>query len=280
MPLIGAAVGLLLAAAPAAVQAQIAAHFSGAVVTLGPNFNTPWGVAVDSAGNIYLADYGNGFNDGFVYQMSPNCTTYAANFGTCASFNKLGGTFYHPGGLKVDPSGNVWVAEAGNNAVKKIPPGCGGSSCVISMGGGYETPSDVALDGQGNFYVTNYLGNEDLTPNLAEYPPNCTASAYNSGGCSGTPVGGYNNFIAPRAWWWTQAATPMSSLSRICRWSSYLPAALGPIFVSPPRSTASTVPMPWQWMRAATFMSRMMPLQRCMKRVPIAITPPIAPPSC
>ena len=50
-------------------------------------------------------------------------------------------------------SGNVYVADYNNNAVKRMPPGCSTSSCVTTLGGGISKPWDVAVDGSGNAYV-------------------------------------------------------------------------------------------------------------------------------
>ena len=43
--------------------------------------------------------------------------------------------------------GNVYVADYGNNAVKEMPAGCASSSCVTTLGGGFNYPQGVAVDG-------------------------------------------------------------------------------------------------------------------------------------
>ena len=45
-----------------------------------------------------------------------------------ATQSTLGGGFNIPEGLAVDGSGNVYVAERSNNAVKEMPAGCASSS--------------------------------------------------------------------------------------------------------------------------------------------------------
>src|SRR6516225_9562321 len=47
-----------------------------------------------------------------------------------------GGAYTGPVGVAVDGSGNVYVAILEASLVKKIPPGCGDSSCVQTLGGG------------------------------------------------------------------------------------------------------------------------------------------------
>ena len=65
-------------------------------------------------------------------------------FAQTASFNyaitTMGGGFGSPDGVAVDGSGNVYVADYGNNAVKEMPAGCASSSCVTSLGVGFGNP--------------------------------------------------------------------------------------------------------------------------------------------
>jgi streptogramin lyase len=65
----------------------------------------------------------------------------------------LGGGFSQPYGVATDSSGNVYVADQANNAVKKIPSGCTSSSCVVTLGGGFSGPYGIAVDGAGNVVV-------------------------------------------------------------------------------------------------------------------------------
>lgn len=65
----------------------------------------------------------------------------------------LGGGFSGPTGVSVDGGGNVYVADALHNAVKKIPAGCASSACVATLGGGFSNPYGVAVDVFGNVYV-------------------------------------------------------------------------------------------------------------------------------
>jgi streptogramin lyase len=140
-----------------------------------------------------------------------------------------GGGFDYPEGAAVDSSGNVYIADWGNGAVKKIQPGCTASSCVTALGGGFSTPSGVAVDGDGNIYVADSGNNavKEMPPSCAssscvtalgsgfsgpsgvavdgsgnvyvadwgnsavkEMLPDCTASSYNSGNCTITTLGG------------------------------------------------------------------------------------------
>lgn len=82
-------------------------------------FNFPSGLAVDSAGNLYVAD---AFNhcirkitpQGVVSTLAGNGSSgYADGPGAQAQFNL-------PAGVAVDASGNVYVADEGNHCVRKI----------------------------------------------------------------------------------------------------------------------------------------------------------------
>jgi DNA-binding beta-propeller fold protein YncE len=68
---------------------------------------------------------------------------------------QLGDGVYEPLGVAVDGSGNVFVADFGNSAVKEVPPGCITSSCVKTLGSGFYNPGAVAVDGSGNIYVAD-----------------------------------------------------------------------------------------------------------------------------
>jgi streptogramin lyase len=86
--------------------------------------------------------------------------------------NRLGGGFADPHGLAVDGSGNVYVADFGNNAIKEIPPGCASSTCVITLGGGFDQPWGVAVDGSGNVFVADTSNNA-----VKKMPTGCASSS-------------------------------------------------------------------------------------------------------
>jgi large repetitive protein len=168
--LIGIAAGLVLAVAPAVLQAQTA-HFSHAESTLNGGFGAPYGVAIDLSGNIYVGASGNNS----VKKMPAGCTS-----SSCVT--TVGGGFNGPTGVAVDASGNVYVGDMYNNAVKKIGPGCTSSDCVATLGGGFFEPDGVAVDTSGNVYVADSLNNA-----VKEIPLGCTSS-----GCVITLGGGFN----------------------------------------------------------------------------------------
>jgi serine/threonine-protein kinase len=85
------------------------------------SFYYPNGVAVDAAGNVYVADYNNNkirkvTSAGVVTTLAGSGTAGAVDAsGTAASFNL-------PFGVAVDAAGNVYVADVQNHKIRKIIP--------------------------------------------------------------------------------------------------------------------------------------------------------------
>jgi hypothetical protein len=117
-------------------------------------------VIKDGSGNVLSNTYLSGVGTGPQVAFSP------------PTQSTLGGGFALPGGVAVDASGNVYVADGGNNAVKEMPAGCASSSCVTVLGGGYGDPFGVAVDGSGNVYVADTNNSE-----VKEMPPGCASSS-------------------------------------------------------------------------------------------------------
>jgi serine/threonine protein kinase, bacterial len=141
------------------------------------SFSDPWGVTIDKNENLYVTDQANGLvrkidPSGTVSTLAGNSNGigYADGVGAKASFSQMFG-------LAVDQTGNVFVADGGNNMIRKISPN-GNVSTIAGSGktgadngkgvaASFNDPSGVAIDPANNVYVADFGNNEirKITPN-------------------------------------------------------------------------------------------------------------------
>jgi len=129
-------------------------------------FNQPQGTAVDSAGNIYIADTFNST----IRKMTPSgqVTTLAGKGLNAGSADGAGSSarFNVPYSVAVDGVGNVYVADSGNHTIRKITAagvvttlagtaGSSGSNDGTGSAARFYQPQGVAVDGAGNVYVAD-----------------------------------------------------------------------------------------------------------------------------
>src|SRR6478609_8579702 len=95
---------------------------NGSTLVPAVTFNLPQGLALDSAGNVYVADYGGAT----IRKITPAgaVTTFAGKAGTVGAVDGTGTSaqFRSPTAVALDSSGNVYVADSGNNLIRKITP--------------------------------------------------------------------------------------------------------------------------------------------------------------
>ena len=120
----------------------------GPIRTLGSGFSHPEGVAVDALGDVFVADTGNNA----VKEILPNGT-----------IKTIGAGFNDPSGVAVDGLGDVFVADTGNKAVKEVLP----NGTIQIVGSGFLHPCSVAVDATGDVYVTDTGHNalKEVLPN-------------------------------------------------------------------------------------------------------------------
>lgn len=131
--------------------------------------NEPSGVAVDNAGNIYIADYGNCRirkvnTSGIISTIAGSGQVGFGGDGGSALLAK----FWWPTAVAVDGSGNVYVADWANSRIRVIYPSgiintfAGNGSITFSGDGGpanvagLHYPQDVCTDAAGNVYIADY----------------------------------------------------------------------------------------------------------------------------
>ena len=123
-------------------------------------FNQPFGVAVDTNDTIYVADSGNS-TIRQVARVGTNwvVTTLAGQAGVTGSNDATGSAarFNHPGAVAVDAQGRLYVADSGNNLIRKMVPT--GTNWVVTTlagrSGEFNYPSAVAVDSAGNVVVAD-----------------------------------------------------------------------------------------------------------------------------
>jgi sugar lactone lactonase YvrE len=159
--------------APAPVLALVAGDLraTGYADGSGPEagFHNPFGIAIDSAGNVYVTDG----NNHTIRKMTPSgvVTTLAGRPGIRGYADGAGyaACFDSPLGIAADRAGNLYVADYGSYTIRKITPAgvvttfAGTAGAQGNTDGPRETarfsaPLGVAIDSSGNIYVTDGSG--------------------------------------------------------------------------------------------------------------------------
>ncbi len=168
----------------------------------GAMFNNPQGISVDANGNVYVSDSYNNY----IRKVTPG-----GQVSTIAGDGTIGyqdgpvanAEFYDPMGSTFDSQGNLFVADYGNNVIRKITPGGTVSTYAGNGTAGYvdgntkgdtiefKNPSGVVFDAAGNLYVTD-RGNQlirKITPTGAVTTVAGIPSLPNAGYLDGTLFG-------------------------------------------------------------------------------------------
>ena len=150
---------------------------------------TPDGVAVDSVGNLYIADYARNV----IRKVSPaGIISTVAGTGAGSYFGDGGPAtsagLYEPWGIAVDSSGNLYIADSGDQRIREVLT----NGTIISIAGnsdvGYSgdrgqatnaelnAPTDVAVSATGGVYVADSMNNviRLLTPPAGSQAPAVT----------------------------------------------------------------------------------------------------------
>lgn len=133
------------------------------------NFNKPISLALDTAGNLFIADEDNHrvrkvfASTGFVEKIAGNGTAGYNGDGIQA----VGARLNYPSGVGVDNAGNVYIGDRGNHRIRKVTPSgiistiAGTGNVGFSGDGGNATsamlnyPRNLFADGSGNIYFAD-----------------------------------------------------------------------------------------------------------------------------
>jgi sugar lactone lactonase YvrE len=129
-------------------------------------FNNPFGITVDSAGNLYLAD---SFNR-TIRKITPAgvVSTLAGMAGVDGAADGVGATasFSSPVGIAIDNAANLYVVDQSSNTIRKITPAgvvstlagtavTQGAADGVGSAASFNFPTGIALDSAGNVYVAD-----------------------------------------------------------------------------------------------------------------------------
>ena len=218
--------------------------------------NFPWGVTVDSAGDLYIADYGNHV----VRKVDPSgtITTIAGDYSLGAGYSGDGGPatsaqFYRPQDVAVDSAGNLYIADAYiNNRIRKVDttgtirtvagsgvPGTGGygGDGGLATSAKLNGPSGITLDSGGNLFIADTDNSAirevfNATASFSNIPVGSSNSemvylSFNTTmQLSGSPQTTLADFGTPQP---VGACDPNISAPTICQWQvPFTPSQPGP----------------------------------------------------
>ena len=130
-------------------------------------FSNPSGIAADTAGNLYVADFSNAIIRKIT--AAGVVTTLAGTAGVTGSADGSGAAaqFNSPSGITIDTAGNLFVADTGNQTIRKITAAAGvvttlaGTAGVTGSANGngaaaqFNYPFGIAADMSGNLFVAD-----------------------------------------------------------------------------------------------------------------------------
>jgi sugar lactone lactonase YvrE len=133
--------------------------------------NNPYGLSVDTSGNVFFADYGNFIvreivaATGIIQTVAGNGTGGFTGDGGPATSAQL----YQVTGVSVDRSGNLFIADMGNEVIREVSGGVIQTVAGIGQSSGYsgdggpatsaqlDWPHSVFVDSSGNLYISDFL---------------------------------------------------------------------------------------------------------------------------
>jgi len=132
-------------------------------------FDNPSGIATDRKGNVYVADWANNL----IRKISPGgiVSNIAGNGDRGAKDSSVSfASFYLPGAITLDSTGNLYVADTYNNMIRKISPEgfvstiagktVRGSANGKGVAASFSHPAGIVVDKEGNIYISDMENNK------------------------------------------------------------------------------------------------------------------------
>ncbi len=173
--------------------------------TVSLTFNSPQGPAVDSSGNLYVADY----KGSTIRKITPAgvVSTLAGTANTTGSTDGTGSAarFLEPSAVAVDATGNVFVADSGNHTIRKITPngvvttfagtaGFPGTADATGNAARFNYPRGLTFDRSGNLLVADSTNNTIRKITTAGVVTTIAGSAGAGGSADGSVTAARFNF--------------------------------------------------------------------------------------
>ncbi len=134
------------------LQVKKISSTGGQPTIVASGFIAPYGVAVNSNGDLFVTDQGSP-------TVTPNLTIIPGAGGQPLIISSIIGTtnssFVQPTGVTIDPLKNIYVADAGQNIVVKISSDYSTMTKIT----GFSSPLGLSSDAQGNVYVADFGNN-------------------------------------------------------------------------------------------------------------------------